>query len=200
MTRHHLPQPVIVDESAPVAPAHRPTWWNVNTVRWVAFSAIWVALALALLAVVVDYRQAQTTAATAAATNRRLAVLEQYVSGKGAQRDRENAALNDRITQAICDLLDQLPAGGLLDQPRTKYGCGPGLPPTRVTPGAYRTTTSPAPTAATPRASPTTTSPAPAPASPGTPSGPAPSPTPTRPPGTPPGLLCTALHLLCPPT
>jgi hypothetical protein len=51
-----------------------------------------------------------------------------YVHGKGQQRDQENARLNQRINDAICDLLDQLPEGPLLDRPREKYGCGPGIP------------------------------------------------------------------------
>jgi hypothetical protein len=51
-----------------------------------------------------------------------------YVLGRGEIRDRENAALREQIRQSICDLLDQLPEGGLLDRPREKYHCGPGIP------------------------------------------------------------------------
>ena len=46
-------EPAIPDDTAPVPPAHRPTWWTVRTVRWigslltglavlVAFGAIWL--------------------------------------------------------------------------------------------------------------------------------------------------------------
>jgi hypothetical protein len=51
-----------------------------------------------------------------------------YVIGRGELRDRETVALKEQIRQSICDLLDQLPEGGLLDRPRNKYGCGPGIP------------------------------------------------------------------------
>lgn len=59
---------------------------------------------------------------------------QQYIAGKGQQRDRENARTNERINSAICDLLDQLPEGGLLERPRAKYGCGPGIPLSQLTP------------------------------------------------------------------
>lgn len=52
----------------------------------------------------------------------------QYVQGRGEYRDRETARLEEQIRTSICDLLDQLPEGGLLDRPREKYGCGPGIP------------------------------------------------------------------------
>jgi hypothetical protein len=79
-----------------------------------------------------------------------------YVHGKGQQRDQENARLNQRINDAICDLLDQLPEGPLLDRPREKYGCGPGIPFDQLPPDiqqqltpapAPAATTAPAPTA-----------------------------------------------------
>jgi hypothetical protein len=53
---------------------------------------------------------------------------DQYVKGRGEYRDRENARLEEQIRRAQCDLLDQLPEGGLLELPREKYGCGPGIP------------------------------------------------------------------------
>ena len=59
---------------------------------------------------------------------------QQYIQGKGAQRDRETAAAQERLRQGICDLLDQLPEGGLLERPRTKYHCGPGIPLDQLTP------------------------------------------------------------------
>jgi hypothetical protein len=51
-----------------------------------------------------------------------------YIEGRGVQRDRENEQLQQAIVDAVCDLLDQLPEGGLLDRPRDRYGCGPGIP------------------------------------------------------------------------
>ena len=59
---------------------------------------------------------------------------DQYVKGRGVYRDQENARTNERINRAMCDLLDQLPEGGLLNRPRAKYGCGPGLPIDSLTP------------------------------------------------------------------
>ena len=59
---------------------------------------------------------------------------QQYIEGRGAARDRENERTNQRINDAICDLLDQLPEGGLLERPRAKYGCGPGYPLSEVPP------------------------------------------------------------------
>ena len=58
----------------------------------------------------------------------------QYVQGRGEFRDAETARLEEQIRRSICDLLDQLPEGGLLDRPRAKYDCGPGLPAELLTP------------------------------------------------------------------
>lgn len=59
----------------------------------------------------------------------------QYIEGRGEYRDAETQRLEQRITDAVCDLLDQLPAGGLLERPRSKYGCGPGYPVSEIDPG-----------------------------------------------------------------
>ena len=41
------------------------------------------------------------------------------------------ARIKQHTDSAICDLLDQFPAHGvLLERPRAKYHCGPGLPVT----------------------------------------------------------------------
>jgi hypothetical protein len=56
----------------------------------------------------------------------------EYVQGTGEYRDAEAERIEqqaqERIRRAICDLLDELPEGGLLERPRAKYGCGPGVP------------------------------------------------------------------------
>ena len=92
--------------------------------------AFLVIISLGLVAgIVLSYVQAQRT-------GDRLAVLEEFVEGRGEQRDRENDAQDVRIKRAICDLLDQLPEGRLLDRPRAKYGCGPGLRPDEIPPAA----------------------------------------------------------------
>jgi hypothetical protein len=51
-----------------------------------------------------------------------------YVLDRGQARDEELRRIDERINRSVCDLLDQLPEGGLLDRPRQKYGCGPGIP------------------------------------------------------------------------
>lgn len=53
---------------------------------------------------------------------------EQYILGKGEQRDRENAEMEERIREGICKLLDGFPSTPLLDLRRAEFGCGPGLP------------------------------------------------------------------------
>jgi hypothetical protein len=54
--------------------------------------------------------------------------LALFIVDRGEERDRQSRETNQRINDAICDLLDQLPEGPLLDRPRDKYGCGPGIP------------------------------------------------------------------------
>jgi hypothetical protein len=61
-------------------------------------------------------------------TNDRLTNLEQYVAGRGQLRDAENARQDQRINDAVCAVLDQLPTGGRLDTVRVQYRCGPGIP------------------------------------------------------------------------
>jgi hypothetical protein len=116
----------------------------------------------------------------------------QYVQGRGEYRDQETTRLEQQITDAVCDLLDELPEGGLLDRPREKYGCGPGIPlddlpadlreryeggtrsaPTTTAPAPTSTTQAPVgapavpnPPRVTPSSPPSTTPPKPTPASP----------------------------------
>lgn len=193
-------QPVLVDETAPVAPAHRPTRWNVGTVRLVAFALVWAAVALALLATLVAYRTAEASARQAEQTDRRLSALEDYVAGKGAQRDRENARLREEIRQTTCDVLDQLPQSPLLDGPRQKYGCGPGLPPALAEPSSAPTSAPAAPSsAAGRRVTPKPEEPSATRARP-TPSAPTTTPSKTggaSPSATPPPAPTTADPLLC---
>lgn len=60
---------------------------------------------------------------------------QQFIDGKGAQRDRENVRLREEIRQAQCDLLDTFPEGvPSLERAREKYECGPGLPMSLLTP------------------------------------------------------------------
>lgn len=130
MSRHLDDQPAIPDDRAPVPPARRPTWWTVRTVRAIAFACVGLAVALSLVSTLVSWRSAEAANARAVEVERRLTALEDYVQGRGEYRDREAERLEreaqERIRAGLCDLLDQLPVSPLLDQPRAKYGCGPG--------------------------------------------------------------------------
>jgi hypothetical protein len=131
---------------------------------------------------------------------------QQYIQGKGVQRDAENARLQEQIRQSMCDLLDQLPEGGLLQRPREKYGCGPGIPLADLPPAVrdrYAPTPTPAPTLTPlpPAASPSAPVPAPGTLPPRTgpgPGGPTPSPDPTPPPLRPvTDLVCDLTAVVC---
>ena len=129
----------------PVGHSHRLPSWLIGSI---------LIIGLGLLAGVVIVAKQNL------ATNDRLTQLEQYVAGKGDQRDAENARQNERINEAVCRVLDQLPAGRL-DVVRDQYGCGPGM-------AAESTTPAPSPTAPTG----TTPSPAGGAAAPGPPAEP----------------------------
>lgn len=100
------------DPDVPVHDHELPAW--LLRVVW-ALVALVVALAAAMTLLLIHDVQQQT-----------------YIEGRGEFRDQEAARLEvknqERIRRAICDLLDQFPEGGLLDRPRSKYGCGPGIP------------------------------------------------------------------------
>lgn len=104
-----------------------------------------------------------------------------YVQGRGAYRDAEADRLNERINESICDLLDQLPEGGLLDRPREKYGCGEGIPLSELPEDVRRRYQGvPSPDAAPAPATPTTEAPMGSAAIPNPPR-PAPNPPPPSP-------------------
>jgi hypothetical protein len=62
----------------------------------------------------------------------------EYVVGRGQYRDDEAARIQQQTTEqirsAMCDLLDGLPAGPLLDPKRAQYSCGPGVPRDQLPP------------------------------------------------------------------
>lgn len=137
-----------------------------------------------------------------------------YVQGRGAARDAENIRLKQDIRDGLCDLLDQLPASPVLQAPRDKYGCGPGIPLDQLPPSVQQQWHVPA-TSSAPSSAPAATTTAPAAAVPNRlggasanratpteiptgarPSGapprtPSPSPSPTDP------LLCGLVQQLC---
>lgn len=57
-----------------------------------------------------------------------------YLEGRGAQRDAENQQLQQDINDAVCSVLDNLPAGALFGGAREQYGCGPGVPISELDP------------------------------------------------------------------
>lgn len=112
----------------PAGHSHRLPSWLIGSI---------LVVGLGLLAGIVIVAQ------QAIATNDRLAALEQYVAGKGEQRDAENTRQTERINQAVCNVLDQLPAGGRLDAVRERYDCGPGLPASSPAPSSPPASESP---------------------------------------------------------
>lgn len=101
-------------------PAEEPAGHTHRLPPWLIGSIL--IIGLGLLAGLVLVAQQST------ATDNRLTALEQYVAGKGEQRDAENVRQDQRIRDTVCDVLDQLPAGGRLDAIRIQYSCGPGAP------------------------------------------------------------------------
>lgn len=79
--------------------------------------------------VLIVWHASSVAAAQSARTEQRLAALEEYVAGKGEERDAETARQNERLNRFVCDVLDQLPPGRALDRVRVNYQCGPGLIP-----------------------------------------------------------------------
>lgn len=61
---------------------------------------------------------------------------QEYIEGKGEQRDRENVELERRIDDAICDLLSLAPADSAqADYYREQLGCThPGIPTDQLPP------------------------------------------------------------------
>jgi hypothetical protein len=84
---------------------------------WAALIALYVVVALLSYLVVINY---------------------QFVLGRGHYRDQETARVQaqttEQIRQAMCALLDGLPAGPLLDPARDRYNCGPGVAGDDLTP------------------------------------------------------------------
>jgi hypothetical protein len=70
-----------------------------------------------------------------------------YLLSKSAQRDQQIEDTNQEVRKAICQLLDGLPAGGVLDVSRAQFGCGPGTPIDQFPP-EVRQQFSPSPTPA----------------------------------------------------
>jgi hypothetical protein len=140
--------------------------------QWAAIVVLYLVLALNTYLVILNY---------------------QYVLGRGQYRDAEAQRIEqentERVRIAVCDVLDHLPAGGLLDPTRTEYGCGPGIPveslppeaqeqlqqfasgipepePAEPTPGVKATPAPSSRSAVTTAPAPTAAPPAPAPAAP----------------------------------
>ena len=166
--------------------------------RWVAWGLAALALAVILLAT-----------AFALQLKRQVSFTE--------YRNQQQRQIEQDMRQGFCDLLDQLPQSAVLDAPRHKYGCGPGIPVDQLPPSVRQRwqggTTAPAsPQAFVPSPPAVASSAAPQPTAPAAPlSGasntrtPAPDipegtrppgfPAPTQPPRDP--LLCRLAPLAC---
>lgn len=81
--------------------------------RWMRLAAVGLTLAVLGLAVA-------------------LALTVVYVLQLKAEREHEADRLAESFRVGICDVLDQLPQGGVLDPVRLRYGCGPGNPDLRI--------------------------------------------------------------------
>lgn len=57
-----------------------------------------------------------------------VALMLLLILDRSADREQEQQRLAEAFRIGICDVLDELPEGGVLDGPRGKYGCGPGRP------------------------------------------------------------------------
>ena len=88
------------------------------------------------------------------------ALLVIYIVGRGQVRERQIQETREQVRASLCDVLDGLPEGGVLDLTRDRLGCGPGLPLSSFSPEdrarlepptdppAQEPTTAPTPTAA----------------------------------------------------
>lgn len=117
-TRIRNEAPVVI-EDAPCAPPDPP--WVRRFLRLVAAVTISALLAVGFL----GYQLFRTEQRTHA--------LEEYINEVRGLRDKQNKDVNDRINDAVCGILNRLPAGPLLDPLREDYDCGPGLLPSAMT-------------------------------------------------------------------
>jgi hypothetical protein len=57
-----------------------------------------------------------------------------YIIGRGQVREQQIQDTRDQVREQLCDVLDGLPQGGVLDLTRGRLGCGPGLPLSQFSP------------------------------------------------------------------
>jgi hypothetical protein len=57
-----------------------------------------------------------------------IACLLIYIIGRGEVRERQIQDTRDLVREQLCDVLDGLPEGGVLDLTRGRLHCGPGMP------------------------------------------------------------------------
>lgn len=107
--------PTVVDEE-PLCDPPIP-WWGKRLQRLIVAVAVAGLLAVAWF----GYQQWRF--------DQRLNAQETFVSEVSKIRTEQNRAVNERINESVCAIMDRLPAGPLLDPIREDYGCGPGLNP-----------------------------------------------------------------------
>lgn len=123
-TRHR--QPLHVAEEAPDTPVGEHTHEQPRSVLVIVLT-----VATVLLSITVGWLLYNTYK-----SQQDINELTSYIEDARGRRDAQNAELSERITKATCDVLDQLPAGELLDPVRAQYGCGPGIPVAELDPAA----------------------------------------------------------------
>lgn len=123
-TRHR--QPLHVAEEAPDTPVGEHTHEQPRSVLVIVLTVVTVLLSITVGWLLYNSYKSQ----------RDIADVTSYIEDARGRRDEQNAELNARINQATCDVLDQLPAGELLDPVRAQYGCGPGIPVAELDPAA----------------------------------------------------------------
>jgi hypothetical protein len=108
--------PAVVDPDEKPCPPPLP-WWGSRLQKLVAAIAIGGLLSIAWF----GFQQWRF--------DQRLNAQEKFVSEVSAIRSQQNRDVNARINEAVCAIMDRLPAGPLLDPIREDYSCGPGLTP-----------------------------------------------------------------------
>jgi hypothetical protein len=100
------------------------------------------------------------------------AFLVLYIVGRGQVREQQIRDTREQVRESLCDVLDGLPQGGVLDLTRDRLGCGPGMPLESYPPDIQKQLTPPAPRATQPATEQPDAAPVPPPAAPEAPARP----------------------------
>jgi len=109
------------------------------------------------------------------------AFLVLYILGRGQVREAQIEQTRRDVREQLCDVLDGLPAGGVLDLTRERLGCGPGIPFDQLPPEIQQQLTPPPARSPSQPTAPATTPDAPAVPPPAAPAQPVQPPAPESP-------------------